>query len=100
MSFILGVQENIYKKVKKTHYMSAGEVGFGVLNIDIFLEVQNKRHSQILYLIDYIVIRSQKNVRQQAFLVTKHKLLFQELSCSSFSVCQVLSLSIACSSSW
>ena len=29
-------------------------VGFGDLNIDIFLEVQNKRYSQILYLIDYV----------------------------------------------
>ena len=30
-------------------------VGFGDLNIDIFLEVQDKRYSQILYLIDYVV---------------------------------------------
>ena len=39
--------------------MSGGEagrhvVGFLDLFIDIFLEVQNKRYSQILYLIDYI----------------------------------------------
>ena len=40
-------------------------------------------------LLKKLVIRSQKNVRQQAFLVTKHKLLFQELSCSSFALCQV-----------
>ena len=39
--------------------MSAGEAGrqvvnFGDLNINIFLEVQAKKYSQILYLIDYI----------------------------------------------
>ena len=39
--------------------MSAGFAGrhvvrFEDLSIDIFLEVQNKRYSQILYLIDYI----------------------------------------------
>ena len=47
MSFILDLQENTYKKVKKTYYMSAGfagqhVVGFGDLSIDVFLEVQNK----------------------------------------------------------
>ena len=31
-------------------------VDFGDLNIDIFLEVQDKRYSQILYLIDYVVL--------------------------------------------
>ena len=40
--------------------MLAGEAGqhavtFEDLNIDMFLEVQNKRYNQILYLIDYIV---------------------------------------------
>ena len=30
-------------------------LGFGDLNIDTFLEVQNKRYSQILYLIDYVI---------------------------------------------
>ena len=30
-------------------------VSFKDLNIDIFLEVQNKRYRQILYLIDYVV---------------------------------------------
>ena len=40
--------------------MSAGEagrdvVGFLDLFIDVFLEVQNKRSSSILYLIDYVV---------------------------------------------
>ena len=30
-------------------------VGFEDLSIDIFLQVQNKRDSQILYLIDYVV---------------------------------------------
>ena len=34
--------------------MSAGEVDFGDLNIDIFLEVQDKKYSQTLYLIGYI----------------------------------------------
>ena len=29
--------------------------GFGDLSPDIFLEVQNERYSQILYLIDYVV---------------------------------------------
>ena len=48
MSF-LDLQENIYKKVKKTDYPSAGfagrpVVGFGDLSIDIFLEVQNKTY--------------------------------------------------------
>ena len=59
-SYILDLQENIYEKVKKTYYMLAGFAGqhvvsFEDLNIDIFLEVQNKRYSQILYLIDYVV---------------------------------------------
>ena len=35
--------------------MGFGLVSFEDLNIDIFLEVQNKRYSQMLYLIDYIV---------------------------------------------
>ena len=60
MSLILDLQENIYKQVKKTYYMSAGfadrhVVGLGDLSIDVFLEVQNERYSQTLYLIDYIV---------------------------------------------
>ena len=59
ISFISDLQENIYKKVKKTYYMSAGFAGrhvvdFWDLNIDIFLEVQDKRYSYILYLIGYI----------------------------------------------
>ena len=50
ISFILDLQENIYKQVKKTYYMSAGFAGrhvvnFGDLIIDVFLEVQNKRYS-------------------------------------------------------
>ena len=53
------LQENIFKKVKKAYYMSAGfvgrhVVGFADLNIDIFLEIQDKRCSSILYLIGYI----------------------------------------------
>ena len=43
--FILNLQENIYNKVKKTYYMSAGEVDFGDLSIDMFLEVQDKKYS-------------------------------------------------------
>ena len=48
--YILDLQENIYKQVKKTYYMSAGFAGqhivdFGDLNIDIFLEVQDKKYS-------------------------------------------------------
>ena len=43
--FILDLQENIYKQVEKTDYPSAGEVGFGDLSIDIFLEVQNQTYS-------------------------------------------------------
>ena len=59
MYFILDLQESIYKQVKKTYYMSAGFAGrhvvcFGNFSIDVFLEVQNKRYSKILYLIDYI----------------------------------------------
>ena len=42
--FLLDLQENIYGKVKKTYYMSAG-VDLGDLNIDIFLEVQDKKYS-------------------------------------------------------
>ena len=44
ISFILDLQENIYKKVKKSE---AGRhvVDFEDLNIDVFLEVQNKRYS-------------------------------------------------------
>ena len=48
--FILDLQENSYKKVKKTYYMSAGfagrnVVGFGALSTckDAFLEIQNKK---------------------------------------------------------
>ena len=64
ISFILDLQENIYIQVPKTHYMCGGEarrevVGFLDLFIDVLLEVllgvQNKRYSQILYLIDYVV---------------------------------------------
>jgi hypothetical protein len=59
ISFIWDLQENIYKKVTKSFYISAGfasrhVMGFEDLSIDDFLEVQNERYSQILYLIDYI----------------------------------------------
>ena len=58
-SFILDLQENIYNKVKKIVYMSAGfagrhVMGFEDLSIDVFLEVQNTKYSLILYLMDYI----------------------------------------------
>ena len=50
IAFILDLQDNIYKQVQKTYYMSAGFAGrhvvnFGDLNIDMFLEVQDKRYS-------------------------------------------------------
>ena len=50
------LQENIYKQVKSTYNMFAGlagrhVVGFRDLSIDDFLEVQNNRDSEILYLI-------------------------------------------------
>ena len=56
----MDLQENVNKKVKKTYYMLAGFAGQHVvsvedLNIDMFLEVQNQKYSQILYLIDYVV---------------------------------------------
>ena len=43
-------KSHMYKKVKKTYYMSAGFAGRHVVNfedlsIDVFLEVQNKRYS-------------------------------------------------------
>ena len=45
--FILDLQENMYRKVKKTYYMSAGfagrhVVGLGNLSIDVFLKFPNK----------------------------------------------------------
>ena len=51
-SFILAFQEN-------THILKSSKAGrhiveFGDLNIDIFLEVQDKKYSYILYLINYI----------------------------------------------
>ena len=53
---ILNIQEHICKKIKTIYCMSAGDVvGIGDLSIDVFLEVQSKRYSQILYLIDYVV---------------------------------------------
>ena len=60
ISFIFDLQENIYKKVKKTYYMSAGfasrhVVGCGDLSREIILEVRNKRNSQLLYPMDYVV---------------------------------------------
>ena len=47
------------QQVRKTYYMSVGfagrhAVGAGDLSIHVFLEVQNKRYSQISYLVDYI----------------------------------------------
>ena len=56
----MDLEENIYKKVKTTHYMLAGFAGQRVVSfldfvIDVLLEGQSKRYRQILYLIDYIV---------------------------------------------
>ena len=44
------LHENIYNKIKKTYFMSAGFAGrhvggLGDLSIDVFLDVQNKRYS-------------------------------------------------------
>jgi hypothetical protein len=68
----LDLLESIYKQVKKTCYMSAGfasrhVVGFGDLSVDFVLEVQNKRYSQILYLIDYIAHGLQGHVPKTYF---------------------------------
>ena len=43
-TFLFDLQEIIYN-VKKTYFMSAGEVGLGELHIDVFLEVQDNGHS-------------------------------------------------------
>ena len=50
ISFIWDLEENISTQVPKTYYMSAGFAGQHVvdfldLNIDIFLEVQDKKYS-------------------------------------------------------
>ena len=55
----MDLQENTYRKIKKTYYMSAGfagqhVVGFGDLSIEVFVEVHNQKYRQILYLIDCI----------------------------------------------
>ena len=47
---MLDLQENIYNKIKKTYYMSAGfagrhVVGFEDLSIDVFLGVQSNTYS-------------------------------------------------------
>ena len=52
---MLDLQDNIYKKVKKTYYEAGRHVvGFWDLSMDVFLDVHNNRYSQTLYLIDYI----------------------------------------------
>ena len=50
VSVYLYLQEAIHKQIKETYYMSAGFAGrhvvdFGALNVDMFLEVQDKRYS-------------------------------------------------------
>ena len=56
MSLILDLQENIYKQIKNNYYEAGRHVvGFWDLSIDVFLEVQNNRCSQIVCLIYYIV---------------------------------------------
>ena len=52
-----GKHLRFYTKIKQTYYMSAGVasqcvIGFGDLSIDVFLDAQNQRYSQILYLLD------------------------------------------------
>ena len=58
--FYLGASGKYLPLNPKNNYMSAGEAGRHVVGfldsfIEIDLEVQNKRYSQILYLIDYVV---------------------------------------------
>ena len=53
-TFVLDHQESTHKQVKNTYYMSAGEVGFGDPNIDVFVEVQNVIQSKIWCLTNYI----------------------------------------------
>ena len=48
--FMLDLQENIYKTVREACYMLANFAGrhvvdFEDLSIDVFLEVQNKKHT-------------------------------------------------------
>ena len=55
----MALQENIYKTVKKTFYISAGfagghVVGFGDLSVGAFRKAQDTTYSYILHLIDYI----------------------------------------------
>ena len=56
--FILDLQEHIYTQVPKSDYRSGGEAGQHVVGLpyflDVFLEVQNQKSSQKMYLIDYI----------------------------------------------
>ena len=53
----MDLQENIYNKIKKTYEAGRHVVGFGDSSIDVFLEVQSKQYSQILYLIYYDRLR-------------------------------------------
>ena len=48
---MLDLQEHMYMSVLQADYMSSGFVVVSFLNfsIDVFLEAQNKRCSQILY---------------------------------------------------
>ena len=44
-----------YTQIMKTYYMSAVKVGSGDLSIDEFLKIQDKRYSQLLYIIYYFL---------------------------------------------
>ena len=72
MYFTLDLKETIYKQIKKTYYMSASfagrhVVGFGDLNINVFLEVQNRMRPtkgdryQVWYRISTMAYRYQRN---------------------------------------
>jgi hypothetical protein len=54
ISFILELQENICTYVPRTHFAGRRVVGFRHFFINVFLEVQDKKYSSILYLIDYV----------------------------------------------
>ena len=56
--FYFGSPGKTHRKVKTTYFPSAGfagrQSGFEDLSIDVFLEIQNQKHSKILYPIGYI----------------------------------------------
>ena len=59
--FYIVAQERIYTGVPKSHFAGGHVVGFLNFVISVFLEVQDQRYSQILYLIDYIAYSAHHN---------------------------------------